>query len=135
MAKPRLRQTANPVADILTAQDMAEVARAVLPKAKEGDQAAALIVLRIWERLEPTIELDLPDVIDAKSLAEAQARVMAAVARRRVTPRQALDVSRLLDWRRRALDTVEFESVLSKIEEKQSKANQLRDEFTAKLLT
>src|SRR5262249_37627947 len=134
MAKSRSRQTANPVADVLTAEDMAEVARAALPKAKEGDQAAALIVLRIWERLEPTIELDLPEVPDAKSLAEAHARVIAAVARRRITPRQALEVSRLLDWRRRALDTVEFESVLSKIEEKQSKANRLRDEFQAKLL-
>jgi len=134
MAKPRSRQTANPVADILTATDMAEVARAALPKAKEGNQTAALIVLRIWERLEPTIELDLPDVVDAKSLAVVHARVIAAVARRRITPRQALDVSRLLDWRRRALETVEFEATLSKIEENQSKANKLRDEFAAQLL-
>lgn len=134
MSKPRSRHAANTVADVLTSEDMAAVARAALPKAKEGNQTAALIVLRIWERLEPTIELDLPEVTDAKSLAEAHARVIAAVARRRITPRQALDVSRLLDWRRRALDTVEFESVLSKIEEKQSKASRLRDEFQAKLL-
>jgi hypothetical protein len=134
MSKPRSRHAANPVADVLTSEDMAQVARAVLPKAKDGDQTAALIVLRIWERLEPTIELDLPEVTDAKSLAEAHARVISAVARRQITPRQALDVSRLLDWRRRALETVEYESTLSKIEEKQSNAKRLRDEFEAKLL-
>jgi hypothetical protein len=64
MSKPRSRHAANPVADVLTSEDMAQVARAVLPKAKDGDQTAALIVLRIWERLEPTIELDLPEVTD-----------------------------------------------------------------------
>jgi hypothetical protein len=63
------------------------------------------------------VVLDLPTVVDATSLAEAQARVIAAAAAGKITPRQGLSFSTMLEYRRRALETVELEAQLAEIEE------------------
>ncbi len=63
------------------------------------------------------IVLDLPTVVDATSLAEAQARVIAAAAGGKITPRQGLSFSTMLEYRRRALETVELEAQLTELEE------------------
>jgi hypothetical protein len=57
-------------------------------------------------------------VVDAKSLAEAHARVIAATTDgKRLSPRQGLAYSTMLAHRRRALELVEIEEDLAEIEE------------------
>ena len=102
--------------ETLAAEDFAEVQRVTLGKAKGGDMPAAAIVERMWRRRDRPVVLDLPAVTDAASLAEAHARVIAAAAGGKITPRQALAFATLLEWRRRALETVEFERALEEIE-------------------
>ena len=111
-------------------QDMAEVMRTAIRKAKDGDNECIGIVERHWSRHDRPVVLDLPEVVDAASLAEAQRRVISATAKGRITPRQGHSFATLLEYRRRALDTIEFEKRLTEIERKRSDADALR----AKLL-
>jgi hypothetical protein len=61
--------------------------------------------------------IDLPPITDAKSLAEAQARVIAAAAAgKRVTPRQGVAFATMLELQRRALATAQSERALDKID-------------------
>jgi hypothetical protein len=75
-----------------------------------------------WRGHDRPVTLDLPTVVDAKSLAEAQARVIAAAAGGKITPRQGLSFSTMLEYRRRALETIELEAQLAAIEESDARA-------------
>jgi len=119
---------------VVTDEDMADVIRAVLPKAKQADMTAALLIERVWRARGRTIALDLPEIVDAKSVAEAQARVLVAVVQNRMSPRDGRDVSTIIEHRRRALDTVEYEARLAEIEERQGQADKIKDEFRAKFM-
>jgi hypothetical protein len=118
---------------VVTDQDMADVIAATLSRAKQGDMAAALLIERVWRLRDRTIALDLPAIIDARSVAEAQARVLAAVAQNRVTPRAGRDVSTIIEHRRRTLETVEYEDRLSAIERDHAQAETLREKFQAEV--
>ncbi len=118
---------------VVTYQDMADVIAATLSRAKQGDMVAALLIERVWRLRDRTIALDLPAIIDAKSVAEAQARVLAAVAQNRVTPRAGRDVSTIIEHRRRTLETVEYEDRLSAIERDHAQAETLREKFQAEV--
>lgn len=107
----------EPAEDVIDEAEMAEVQRVALEKAKAGSMPGAAIVERIWRRRRRTVVLDLPPVDDARGLAAAQAAVIAAVAGGRITPRDGLAYAALLDHRRRALETVEYEARLTEIEE------------------
>jgi hypothetical protein len=101
----------------LTEKDMAEVERVAVEKAKQGDPAAAAIVDRLWRARGRMVTLDLPRITDARSVVKAQARVIAGIAKRKVTPREAADVSKIIEWYRHALETVEYQRALEEIEE------------------
>jgi hypothetical protein len=58
-----------------------------------------------------------------------------ATAQGRLTPRQGLAFSTMLEFRRRALDTIEYEARLNAIEEGQSRADRLKEEFKAKFMS
>jgi hypothetical protein len=104
--------------DILSDQDMAEVMRTAVAKAKTGNEKLIRLVELHWRRRDRPIALDLPAVVDARSLAEAHARVIeAATDGKRLTPRQGLAYSTMLAHRRRALELVEVEEDLAEIEE------------------
>jgi hypothetical protein len=118
---------------VVTDQDMADVIAATLSRAKQGDMVAALLIERVWRLRDRTIALDLPAIIDARSVAEAQARVLAAVAQNRVTPRAGRDVSTIIEHRRRTLETVEYEDRLSAIERDHAQAETLREKFQAEV--
>jgi hypothetical protein len=62
------------------------------------------------------VRLDLPPVNDAGSLAAAQAEVIAAAAAGKITPHEGMAFGAMLDYRRRALDTIELEGRLREIE-------------------
>jgi hypothetical protein len=103
-----------------SAEDFAEVQGVAMREAKQGNIHALTIVDRIWRRR--TVILDLPPVDDASGLAAAQVTVIAAAAAGRITPREGVAYAAMLNYRRRALDTVEFETRLREIE----KANEER---------
>jgi hypothetical protein len=116
--KPDARKPDASCDDILSDQDMAEVMRTAVAKAKTGNEKLIRLVELHWRRRDRPIALDLPAVVDARSLAEAHARVIeAATDGKRLTPRQGLAYSTMLAHRRRALELVEIEEDLAEIEE------------------
>lgn len=119
MSKPR-----KPRHEVIDAAAMADVQRVALAAAKAGNMPGATIVERMWRRRRQTVALDLPPVDDAKGIAAAQSAIIAAVAAERITPRDGLIYARLIEYRRRALETVEYEASLAEIEE----ANAMRAE-------
>jgi hypothetical protein len=105
--------------------DLAEIQNVAVRQAKQGDMQAAVLVERMWRHRRRSVSLDLPPVDDASGLAKAQAAVIAAAAAGRITPREGMAYAVLLDYRRRALDTVEFEGRLRDVE-KAHKESQTR---------
>src|SRR5258708_29333223 len=109
-------QTATTVGGI-TDDDWAEIQRAAVEKAKAGNMHAASITERVRRRWRgPTARLDLPPVTDATSLAAAQAEVIAAAARRDITPQDGLAFAAMLECRRRTLGLVEYEARMTALE-------------------
>src|SRR5260370_30905227 len=88
---------------IITDADMAEMIRAVLPRAKQADMTAALLIERVWRARDRTIALDLPEIVDARSVAEAQARVLVAVLQHKISPLAGPHVAPTLAHPRRPL--------------------------------
>jgi hypothetical protein len=106
--------------------DIEEVQRVVIERAKAGNMQAAAIAERAWRRrTRPPLKIRLPPVTDARSIAEAQAKLIAATARGRITPKEALALARLIEHRRRALDLVEFEERLVAIENDRAEQDRL----------
>ena len=103
--------------------DMAEIQRVAVREAKQGDMRAVAIVERMWRRRRRTVTIDLPPVDDAGGLAAAQAAVIATAAAGRITPREGVAFAAMLDYRRRALDTIELEGRLREIENASAERN------------
>ena len=114
-----------PDSDVIGEAEIADVQRVALAAAKAGNMPSATLVERMWRRRRQTVGIDLPPIDDAKGIAAAQSAVIAAVAAEKITPRDGLVYARLLEYRRRALETVEYEATLAEIEE----ANALRAEY------
>jgi hypothetical protein len=113
----RVSKSKTHKADIALGEaDITEVQRVAVREAKEGNIQAVAIVERMWRRRRRTVTLDLPPVDDAGGLAAAQAKVIAAAASGRITPHEGIAYAAMLDYRRRALDTVEYELRLREIE-------------------
>ena len=85
----------------------AKVLNAVWDKAEKGDiYAAALLVPRLWPtQLGQTVVLDLPPVESSAGLIQAQAALVAAMARGEVTPAEAASIASVLETQRRAIET------------------------------
>jgi len=105
--------------------DLAEIQIMAVREAKQGNMQAAAIVERMWRRRRRTVSIDLPPVNNAGGLAKAQAAVIAAAAAGRITPREGMAYAAMLDYRRRALDTVEFEGRLREVEKAHRERNGL----------
>jgi len=109
-APPSEPVRARPAAPPVAAADMAEICRVMVAKAKDGDTQAAEVVRKTWRWPPPqAVQIALPPVTGAASLAEAHAAVIAMAAARELTTRQALDFSAMLEYRRRAVETYEIE--------------------------
>jgi hypothetical protein len=106
----------------IDAADMAEIARVVVAKAKEGDMKAAEVARKTWRWPQPAAQVDLPPVTDPASLAAAHAAVIAAAAASRLSTRQALDFSTMLEYRRRAVETFEIETKIRELYAEKRKA-------------
>jgi hypothetical protein len=106
---------AKPPGEPIDATDMAEIARVVVAQAKDGDMKAAEVARKTWRWPQPAVHVDLPPVTDAASLAAAHAAVIAAAAASRLSTRQALDFSTMLEYRRRAVETFEIETKIREL--------------------
>jgi hypothetical protein len=97
---------------------MGEVMELILDKGRGGSLDALRTLERHWRLSDRPIKLELPPLVDAKSIAEAQARVLeASTDGKRLTPRLGLAFATMIEYRRRALETVEIEADVREIEE------------------
>ena len=95
------------------------ITRRAINAALAGDMTAIKLVL---DRVAPPrksrlIQIDLPDVSDARGVALAQAAVVAAVAGGDLAPDEAMALSGLLEARRKALETEELEARIRRLEQ------------------
>lgn len=100
----------------LTAEAYAEVQVAAVCAAKGGSAAAMAVVERMWRHRERPVNLDLPLVTSGESLADAQAAVIAAAADDRITTRQGVEFTAMLEGRRRTLELLHLLRGLSELE-------------------
>jgi hypothetical protein len=120
--------TAGTPGDYVSDEDMRAVMRTTIQKAKEGDVACIRMVVRLYARQDRPVRLDLPRIVDAESLAEAQAIVIAETAKGdKLTPRQGHAFSTMLEYRRRAMEVVEQQKRLDSFEERQRRADANKD--------
>lgn len=122
--KPKgARHKTTILAEKLMEDEAEAVVRAVIDKAKDGDMTAARIVV---DRIAPVrkgrpINLALPKVETADDVASAMATIVGAMAEGKITPEEATVAASVLEARRRAIETTDFERRLSEIEDKLGK--------------
>jgi hypothetical protein len=98
------------------------VVRKVIEAAKSGDMVAARLVV---DKLVPAAKdrplgIDLPTLVDAKGCAEAQGKVVAAVAEGELLPSEGHALSGLIENQRRSFETLALEQRLQAIEDRLS---------------
>jgi hypothetical protein len=94
------------------------IARKAIELAKEGDIAAIRMCL---DRLAPVhkndpVVFELPPLGKAADTVAAAARIVAAVAAGELTPSEAADLAKVIDFYVRALETTGFEARLADLE-------------------
>ena len=118
--RPRGSRNATTLAvEALLEGEAEAITRRVVNAALDGDMAAIKLVL---DRVAPArksrpLQIDLPDVADARGVAQAQAAVVAAVAGGELTPDEGTALSGLLEGCRRGLETEELAARLQHLEE------------------
>jgi hypothetical protein len=106
------------LAEKLMGDDAEAVIQAVITAAKGGDMVAARLVL---ERIAPlsrnrTVALDLPIGLSATDLAQATAAILQASAEGTISPDEGATLAGIVEVRRKARETVEFEQRLATLE-------------------
>lgn len=112
------RNSATLAVEALLDGEAEAITRRVIVAALAGDMAAIRLVM---DRVAPPrksrpIQIDLPDVADARGVALAQAAVVSAVAVGEIAPDEAVALSGLLEARRKALETEELEARVRRLE-------------------
>ena len=120
--KPGTRNRATVLREALGDGEDIAAARIVIDKALSGDMVAARFVVG---RLEPRprgrpIELDLPEGTSARDIVAAYDVTVRAMATGEITPDEALQVSRVLDGRLRALKIAAREEISIRAEQSPS---------------
>jgi hypothetical protein len=95
-----------------------EITRAIIDAARNGDIAAARLVL---ERLAPPVRerpiaLALPDTSTAAGVSQAQQTVLEAVGAGELLPSEGTTLAGILESRRKALELLELERRISELE-------------------
>ncbi len=98
------------------------ITRKAIEKAKDGDMVAIRLCLErtISAVKSRPVEIDLPPVETAKDITAAHGVVIKAMGRGEITPDDARAIADVLEARRRAIETVELEARIEKIEQGQS---------------
>jgi hypothetical protein len=121
--KPKgARHKTTLLAERLMQNDAENIVNAVLAAARDGDMTAARIVLdRILPaRRDNPVTFALPKIKRPADAVAASAALLAAVAGGRLTPGEALEVSRLIDGFVKTLEVAELEGRLNELEERMS---------------
>jgi hypothetical protein len=103
---PGTRNRATLLREALDGEEGPAIARMVIDKALSGDVVAAKFCVA---RLEPiprsrAVEIDLPDGARARDIVAAYDATVRAMASGEITPDEAVQVSRVLDGRRKAIE-------------------------------
>ena len=114
------RHKTTVLAEKLMSEDAQGVVKAVIDAAKNGDMAAARIVL---DRIAPArkdnvVSIELPEIKNAADAASAMAAIVAAVSAGEISPIEADALARPIDSYCRALEIGEFEQRLKALEAK-----------------
>ncbi len=119
--KPKgTRARSTILAEAMMQDEAGAVVRAVVDAAKSGDMTAARLVL---ERIAPArkgrpVAFDLPAIDTAADVLAALGAVLKAVAAGQLTPDEGNAVAGLLELKRRAIETIDFEQRLAALEDK-----------------
>ena len=102
------------------ANDGQVVVRAVVKAAKNGDMAAARLVL---DRIIPVrkgraVKLSIPEVKTPLDVLTAQSAAIKAMADGELTPEEANIIATVIETHRKAVETVELESQLADLEQR-----------------
>jgi hypothetical protein len=118
---PGARHKTTVLAEKLMSEDAQHVVKAVIDAAKNGDMAAARIVLdRIAPaRKDSVVAIKLPEIRTAKDAATAMAAIVSAVSAGEISPVEADALAKPIDAFVRALEVSEFEARLQALEAKQ----------------
>ena len=118
--KPKgTRNTTTLAMEALLDGEAEAITRKAIDKAKSGDMVAIRLCL---ERILPAvksrpIEIDLPHIETADDIQAAQGAVIAVMAKGEVTPDDASTIASVLEAKRKAIETVELEARIEKIEQ------------------
>lgn len=115
------RNTATLILDAMADGEAEAVLANVLTAAKGGDLKAAEIILsRIWPAKKGRpVRLDLPAIKTAPDILAALATVIDATGKGEITTDEAAAVAGVLELKRRAIETVELEARLARLESTQ----------------
>jgi hypothetical protein len=113
------RNKATLVLDALADGEAEAVLKTTIEKAKEGDLRAAEVILsRVWpQRKGRPVRFDLPSIGSADGVLKALRSVLEATAAGELTPDEATLVGSLLEAKRKAIETVDIEARLTKLED------------------
>jgi hypothetical protein len=103
--------------ELLSAADVADALQAAVREAKDGDMRGAEVVRRYWRDQRGLVVLDIAPPRTAQEIADAQSRVMAITFAGGLTTREGRDVSTMIEYRRRALHTLEQQRQLDELME------------------
>jgi hypothetical protein len=117
------RNTATLILDAMADGEAEAVLGNVLKAAKTGDLKAAEIILsRVWPAKKGRpVRLDLPAIKTAPDILAALATVIDATGKGEITTDEAAAVAGVLEMKRRAIETVELEARLARLESTQGK--------------
>jgi len=112
------RNKATVMVEALMREGAEAITNAVVAAARNGDLAAARIILdRIAPaRKDPVIELALPPLKTASDAVEAMATIMQAVSDGEISPSEATALTELVTSFTRTLELIEFERRLIALE-------------------
>jgi hypothetical protein len=112
------RNRASVILDWIGAEAASDILQAVIEQAKDGDVAAAKIVLdRLWPPPKGrALAFELPAVAGLADIKNAHTAILVAVATGSVTPDEASTVASVLESSRRAIETVELEARVTALE-------------------
>lgn len=117
--KPRgARHTATQISYALMEGNLEEVLSIVIERAKNGDIAACRMVLdKVLPNIKDrSIALEIPAVNDLKDVGNAQAEILQAVTNGKITPNEGERIAAIIDARRRAIEMIDLETRISRLE-------------------
>ncbi|MGC1408953.1 MAG: DUF5681 domain-containing protein [Acetobacteraceae bacterium] len=118
--KPRgVRNRATQLLDKMAESDAADVLHTVIERAKQGDMAAAaMLMARVWPpRKGRAVAFDLPPLAKPDDLVAAFSMVVQAVGSGLLTPDEGQAVGALLEMQRKAIELTDLEARVSALEE------------------